>query len=163
MSQASLEQLRALYPGRLTLSAEEVALILRHSTNRGVVQKVREGMQTGRYPDARKIDGRWHLPMEVVAERLDPTPKSTGSEVVIGAGSPGRPAGRRRSQIGPRMRFLRESQFWISVWRSLGWTEEFQEWSKERERERLELQDHFNSLRAARIKAYMRKELGLSN
>lgn len=69
----ALDQLRSEYPGRITLSAEEVALVLRHSSNRGVVQKVRERMKSGAYPDARKIDGRWHMPIEVVAGILDPS------------------------------------------------------------------------------------------
>lgn len=155
MSASSLEQLRALYPGRLTLSAEEVALVLRHSTNRGVVQKVRERMQNGRYPNARKIDGRWHLPIEVVAERLDPTPQTTGQPVQVQAGASPRSGGRRRSQIGPRMRFLRESEFWISAYRAAGWAEEAKELDREREWERLELQNEFNAVRAARVKAIL--------
>ena len=160
MSNESLAQLRSLYPGRLSLSAEEVALVLRHSTARGVVQKVRERMKNGRYPDARKIEGRWHMPIDVVAEIWEPTPQASGQVVSVAAGSSPRLGGRRRSAIGPRMRFLRDAQFWVSVYRAMGWDEQAtaltQEWSSERQH----LQDHFNAIRAKRSKAELMRELG---
>lgn len=159
MSSDSLAKLTSLYPGRLTLSAEEVALVLRHSTARGVVQKVRERMQNGRYPDARKVDGRWHMPMDAVAEILDPTPQTTGQPVATSGGT--RVGGRRRSAIGPRMRFLRDALFWISAFRVLGWDDHARSLTHEWTRERQELQDHFNSVRAERSKAQLMRELGL--
>ncbi|WP_448228848.1 hypothetical protein [Pseudoxanthomonas mexicana] len=161
MSVESLNKLRAMYPGRLGLSPEEVALVLKHSTTRGVVQRVREAMKNGRYPDARKIDGRWHIPIEVVAEIYAPTPQTSGQIVSVAAGSTPRLGGRRRSAIGPRMRFLRDALFWVSVYRAMGWDEQAtalaQEWSSERQH----LQDHFNAIRAERSKAHLMKELGL--
>ena len=156
MSSDSLAQLRSLYPGRLTLSAEEVALVLRHTTARGVVQKVRERMQNGRYPDARKVDGRWHMPMDVVAEILDPTPQTTGQTTSVPRGAAPRLGGRRRSAIGPRMRFLRDAPFWAQVFRASGWADDAQSLLSEWTEERQALQDHFNSVRAARTKALSR-------
>lgn len=113
----TLDKLRSTYPGRVTLSAEEVALVLRHSDNRGVVQKVRERMKKGVYPDARKIDGRWHLPIDVVANILDPSMKAP-SQVAP------KQAGRKRAQIGPIYRFVRDARVWLEVIRLAGMTED---------------------------------------
>ncbi len=107
----TLDQLRNEYPGRVTLSAEEVALVLRHSSSRGVVQKVRERMKSGAYPDARKVDGRWHMPFEVVAGILDP---SLAEPTVLSRDKKG---SRRRSAVGPRIRFVRDGHFWAEVLR----------------------------------------------
>ncbi|TQT95638.1 hypothetical protein DB778_03060, partial [Xanthomonas perforans] len=74
MSASALQTLRELYPQRYALRPEEVAHVLRGQSTRGVVQRVREGMQSGRYPGARKIDGLIQMPLEALAEILDPAP-----------------------------------------------------------------------------------------
>jgi len=93
-------------------------LILRHSTNRGVVQKVRERMKNGTYPDCRKVDGRWHMPIDVVAGILDPSFNAPSIAHRASKGS------RRRSQIGPKMTFIRDGHFWLDVLRLASMEEE---------------------------------------
>ena len=120
MSLQSLEELKKTYPGRFGLWAEEVALVLRGSTSRGTVQRVREGMKNGRYQGARKIDGHWQLPLADLAEILDPSPEAT--PVIPAASTRVAPSasGRRKSAIGPRLTFIRAAQFWEQVFQALG-------------------------------------------
>ncbi len=126
-------QLQAMFPKRIALTAEEVAQVLRGKSTRGVVQRVREGMKEGRYPGARKIDGHWQLPLSDLAKILSP---NYGNVPVhpeaYKAPPPGKPRTRRRSQVVPRLTFIREGQFWERVARLAGWGEEadaiHQEW-----------------------------------
>jgi hypothetical protein len=127
MSAAALEELRAIYPRRYALRAEEVALVLRGKNTRGTVQRVREGMANGRYPGARKIDGTWQLPLGDLAEVIDPTPVATPVlPAGGGAAAPSR-TGRRRSAIGPRLGFIHDALFWSQVFRALGYLDEARE------------------------------------
>jgi len=119
MSETALRRLEQLYPQRYALLPDEVAHVLKGSRTRGVVQKVREGMKSGRYPGARKIDGHMQLPLEDLAEILDPTPNPGP---VVPAATP-RPS-RRRSSIGPRLTFVRQGGFWEEVFRAMGESEE---------------------------------------
>lgn len=128
MAQDALTELRLLYPGRLGLRAEEVALVLRGKTSRGSVQKVREKMKDGRYPTAHKTaDGLWQMPLEDVAEIWKPTP--TGSPVLPGISTNAAPSrtGCRKSDIGPRLAQLRSMQFLAQVYRLLGFQDDAQE------------------------------------
>ncbi|MEQ8042158.1 hypothetical protein ABQW67_04230 [Xanthomonas hortorum] len=79
------------------------------------MQRVREGMQSGRYPGARKIDGLIQMPLEALAEILDPRP--TPQPVVPNIAPSG---SRRRSVIGPRLGFVRAAGFWEQVMGDLG-------------------------------------------
>lgn len=115
MSEAALRRLEQLFPQRYALLPDEVAHVLKGSNTRGVVQKVREGMKSGRYPGARKIDGHMQLPLEDLAEILDPTPDPNP---VVPVASP-RPS-TRRSSIGPRVTFVRQGGFWEEVFRAIG-------------------------------------------
>lgn len=120
MSAKKLEALRKDYPNRNGgLRAEEVARELGRGTTRGAVQRVREGMKRGRYP-AQKVDGHWQLPLEELAEILDPTPAAT--PIIPAASTRAAPSitGRRKSAIGPRLSFVRSVQFWAQVFRVLG-------------------------------------------
>ncbi|WNV16767.1 hypothetical protein [Stenotrophomonas maltophilia] len=117
MSKTALENLRRDWPKRHALTREEVAVVLgRNSNSRGVLQKIREGMKSGRYPGARKIDGHWQLPLEDLAEILDPTPETVMVPVVA-------KAGRRRSQVGPRIRFVINARFFAQVCDSIGYAQ----------------------------------------
>lgn len=89
--------------------------MLRGQSTRGVVQRVREGMQSGRYPGARKIDGLIQMPLEALAEILDPGPTP---QPVVPAIT--RSSSRRRSAIGPRLSFVRAAGFWERVMRAIG-------------------------------------------
>ncbi|WP_254894383.1 hypothetical protein [Xanthomonas citri] len=74
------------------------------------MQRVREGMQSGRYPGARKIDGLIQMPIEALAEILDPAPAPQPVAPIITPSS-----SRRRSAIGPRLGFVRAAGFWEQV------------------------------------------------
>lgn len=115
MSASALQTLRELYPQRYALRPEEVAHVLRGQSTRGVVQRVREGMQSGRYPGARKIDGLIQMPLEALAEILDPAP---APQPVVPTITPS--VSRRRSAIGPRLSFVRAAGFWEQVMRAIG-------------------------------------------
>ncbi|MBV6778420.1 hypothetical protein KWH37_18535 [Xanthomonas campestris pv. carissae] len=115
MSASALQTLRELYPQRYALRPEEVAYVLRGQSTRGVVQRVREGMQSGRYPGARKIDGLIQMPLEALAEILDPAPTPQPVTPTITSSS-----SRRRSAIGPRLSFVRAAGFWERVMRAIG-------------------------------------------
>ncbi|NIK07416.1 hypothetical protein FHY11_000882 [Xanthomonas arboricola] len=115
MSASALQTLRELYPHRYALRPEEVAHVLRGQSTRGVVQRVREGMQSGRYPGARKIDGLIQMPLEALAEILDPAPAPQPVAPIITPSS-----SRRRSAIGPRLGFVRAAGFWEHVMGAIG-------------------------------------------
>ncbi|WP_050545854.1 hypothetical protein [Xanthomonas phaseoli] len=115
MSASALQTLRELYPQRYALRPEEVAHVLRGQSTRGVVQRVREGMQSGRYPGARKIDGLIQMPLEALAEILDPAPSP---QPVVPTITPS--VSRRRSAIGPRLSFVRAAGFWEQVMGAIG-------------------------------------------
>jgi hypothetical protein len=115
MSASALQTLRELYPQRYALRPEEVAHVLRGQSTRGVVQRVREGMQSGRYPGARKIDGLIQMPLEALAEILDPAPAPQPIVPIIAPSS-----SRRRSAIGPRLGFVRAAGFWQQVMGAIG-------------------------------------------
>ncbi|UXA52972.1 MULTISPECIES: hypothetical protein [Lysobacteraceae] len=115
MSASALQTLRELYPQRYALRPEEVAHVLRGQSTRGVVQRVREGMQSGRYPGARKIDGLIQMPLEALAEILDPAPSP---QPIVPTITPS--TSRRRSAIGPRLSFVRSAGFWEQVMGAIG-------------------------------------------
>ncbi|AZR35239.1 MULTISPECIES: hypothetical protein [Xanthomonas] len=115
MSASALQTLRELYPQRYALRPDEVAHVLRGQNTRGVVQRVREGMQSGRYPGARKIDGLIQMPLEALAEILDPAPAPQPVNPTI---TPS--ISRRRSAIGPRLGFVRAAGFWEQVMGAIG-------------------------------------------
>lgn len=89
--------------------------MLRGQSTRGVVQRVREGMQSGRYPGARKIDGLIQMPLEALAEILDPAPSP---QPIVPTITPS--TSRRRSAIGPRLSFVRSAGFWEQVMGAIG-------------------------------------------
>lgn len=76
---------------------------------------MREGMQSGRYPGARKIDGLIQMPIEALAEILDPAPAPQPVAPIITPSS-----SRRRSAIGPRLGFVRAAGFWEQVMGGIG-------------------------------------------
>ncbi|CAD2258018.1 hypothetical protein X12_002194 [Xanthomonas arboricola] len=115
MSTSALQTLRELYPQRYALRPEEVAHVLRGQSTRGVVQRVREGMQSGHYAGARKIDGLIQMPLEALAEILDPAPAPQPVAPIISPST-----SRRRSMIGPRIAFVRQGGFWEEVFRAIG-------------------------------------------
>jgi hypothetical protein len=124
MSSTTLQALRETYPGRFGLRAEEVALVLRGTNSRGVVQRVREGMKHGRYPGAKKVDGLWQLPLSDLADIIDPAPVSNAVIPSPSTSAAVSRTGRRKSAIGPRLALIRAFEFWSQVCASLGYQEE---------------------------------------
>lgn len=118
--------------------------MLGKGTTRGAIQRVRERMNNGRYPSARKIDGVWQMPIGEVAEIIDPTPTAT---LVLPAGgnaaAPSR-TGRRRSAIGPRLGFIHDALFWSQVFRALGFTDD----ARELDEQAQAMRDEGNQVRA---------------
>ena len=108
------------------LRADEVALVLRGSQTRGVTERVRNKMKDGSYgAGARQVDGVWQLPLSDLAEVIDPTP--TAPPLPIPGRLPGEgdePRKRRRSTIGPYLRFIRQARFWADVFRAMGMIED---------------------------------------
>lgn len=144
MSVKSLEDLRRDFPRRPALRAEEVALVLGKGTTRGAVQRVRERMNNGRYPGARKIDGVWQMPIGEVAEIIEPTPTATPVLPVGGSAVAPSRTGRRRSAIGPRLGFIHDALFWSQVFRALGFVDE----ARELEEQAQAMRDEGNQARA---------------
>lgn len=99
MSVTTLDALKQAYPGRIYLTVEEVAWVLRGKTTRKVKENVRKKVQDGSYgPGGRIVDGLWQLPVTTVAEVLEPSP----SPEPVPTALVGPPAGkRRRAKIGP--------------------------------------------------------------
>lgn len=154
MSEKALENLRRDWPKRHALNPEEVAVVLgRDSNSRGVLQKIREGMKGGRYPGARKIDGHWQLPLEDLAEILDPVPQT----VVVPVAAK---AGRRRSQVGPRIRFVVNARFFAQVAAAMGALEDAQALADEASAVRETLRQEDYARRAAQSKAGLLDALG---
>lgn len=120
MSAKSLEQLKAQFPGRVALRADEVALVLRGRTTRKVVERIRNNMKQGTYGSgARQIDGLWQLPLEDLAEVVEPTPKGP-TEIPRPPEPDTKTRKRRKGTLGPRMFPYDQARFWGEVFRNMG-------------------------------------------
>src|SRR5690606_29096506 len=106
------------WPGRVTLRADEVALVLRGKQTKKVVERVRNNLKAGVYGDgARKVDGVWQLPLSDLAEVIEP---EAPSPVPMAPETPAKKKSKRRSQIGPRLTFVIQARFWAEVLKGLG-------------------------------------------
>lgn len=156
MALTTLEVLQQAWPGRLALRADEVAHVLRGKSTKRVVERVRGKMKDGSYGSgARKIDGVWQLPLTDLAEVIDPSPHAPTLP------NPERlpqKRSRRRSAIGPRVRFVQQARFWASVLAVLG-DQEAQPIADEANAILSALRDNFRVGRAARSKAALVEEL----
>jgi len=122
MSKESLEHLRSVY-GRevFALEIDQVAEVLGKAT-RGAKGHIRDRIKRGDFPRARKDCGRWKIPVEEVAEILEPSPSPQPAPVLpIGGGGY---SSRRRSVLGERITFIRSCEFWGLVCVALGWRDE---------------------------------------
>lgn len=115
---STLDLLQKMWPMRIALTAEEVAVVLGRPTTRGAVEHIREKMKKGGYPGAKKIDGRWQMPLTDLAKILEGEPPATPPAQVPVA--PQARTARRRSSVGPYIQFIRAGRFWRDVWASLG-------------------------------------------
>lgn len=158
MSATTLEDLRQAWPGRITLRADEVALVLRGKNTRKVVERIRNNMKAGAYGEgARKVDGVWQLPLTDLANVIDPPPAPI--VVAVEPTSP-KKASRRRSKIGPSLTFVRQSLFWASVMKAMGLAE-----AEAMAKEALDvvenLHQELREEKAKRERGEIRKALGL--
>lgn len=154
VSLEKLNELRAAYPNaQAGLSAEEVAMILRRKSTRGVVQKIREGFANGRYKGARKVDGQWRLPLEDLAEIIEPTPQTTGAPVGVKA-TTGR-VGRRKSELGPMIEFIRSMRMWALVLDQMGLISDGDQLRGDADRARWDLINEENARRAERERSVL--------
>lgn len=69
---ATLDIIRARFPGRATLTPEEVAEVIHGSADRAIVGGVRDALVKGIIiPGLRKLGGRWLVPVGPLAAALD--------------------------------------------------------------------------------------------
>lgn len=123
MSKDSLEHLRAVFgPKVFALDVDELAQVLGKAT-RGAKDHLRERIKNGDIPRAQKVNGRWKVPVDVVAEILEPTPAPQPAPVLPRGGFPAR----RHSILGDRITFVRACEFWGYVCVALGWFAELKE------------------------------------
>ena len=123
MSKESLDHLRAVFgPAVFALDVDQLAHALGKAT-RGAKDHLRERIKRGDFPRARKDGGRWKVPLEEVAEILEPSPSPMPAPVLpIGGGY----TSRRRSVLGERIRFVRSCELWGLVCVALGWFPELE-------------------------------------
>lgn len=121
-----LEQLSKLFPGRLTLTAEEVAKTLTGSSEENVVEGVREKIRRGNI-EAVKLGGSkstWLIAVTDLAEVLayKPTPSSTPQPDPIQQALRAPVRGKRnRPLINPGV--MGWMVIWRDVFRILGWAD----------------------------------------
>lgn len=161
MSTTALEKLKEAWPGRITLRADEVALVLRGKTTRRVVERVRGKMKDGTYGEgARKVDGVWQLPLTDLAEVIEPTPQAP--QLPILSRLPPK-ISRRRSAIGPRVSFIRDAVFWSEVLRAMGMVQDAEELAREADEILRGLREEYRANRAARSRAGLLEDLDMTD
>jgi hypothetical protein len=148
MSKDSLDHLRAVFgPEIWGLNVDQCAKVLGNST-RGAKGHIRERIKRGDFPRARKDGGRWKIPVEDVAEIIDPTPTPQPVPALPRSGGY---TSKRRSILGERITFIRSAEFWSFVCVAIAWfpelealnkatteaREELFEWHAQQLRERL--------------------------
>lgn len=120
MSQRSYDHLKAQWPGRFGLTAEETALVLNGRRDKGSADWIRERMKRGDLKGAYRdpVSGGWRIPIPDLAEIVEPTP-----ERPVLAKGPRQVAipKRRRAAIGPSLAFIRTGRFFADVFQVLGW------------------------------------------
>lgn len=79
---STLDDLRTHFPGRLTLTAEDVATVLygREKLTRGLIEGARAALGKTIIPGLRPVGGRWLVPIRRLAEWLDSLTEPPQSE-----------------------------------------------------------------------------------
>ena len=125
MSPRTKTRLQQKYPDQWWLGVDEVAKELGKAT-KGCKNVIRARMKDGTYPGAQKHIGRWKLPIEELAEILEPTPSARPPVIphhVITGVAGGK---KHQAQLGARMAAIRSAGFWSRVAEALGWEQEAQ-------------------------------------
>lgn len=121
----SKEHIEALFPGRICITPEELALAWKGKATKGVVQNIRRKLKDGTLiPGLKRDQGRWNIPVPAVVNVLDElTRVAEEARRVRAIGMPsGPPAIKRRrgTNIGPRPGIIGYAQeFWSEVYEAL--------------------------------------------
>ncbi|WP_369927508.1 hypothetical protein [Xanthomonas sp. NCPPB 2632] len=125
MSPRTKTRLQQKYPDQWWLGVDEVAKELGKAT-KGCKNVIRARMKDGTYPGAQKHIGRWKLPLEELAEILEPSPSARPPVIphhVITGVAGGK---KQQAQLGPLIAAIRSAGFWSRVAEALGWEQEAQ-------------------------------------
>ena len=156
MTSSALDELKEAWPGRITLRADEVALVLRGKQTKKVVERIRGNMKAGAYGEgARKVDGVWQLPLTDLANVISPPPPEPKPVEVE---PPKRT--RRRSQIGPRLTFVMQARFWADVLKAIGEKDDADTLAHEASEVLEELKREDRATKAHALKLVIRQSLG---
>lgn len=71
MSARMLDLLLRQYPGQVCLDVAQIAQVLNRQPD-----TIRDWIKAGRLPGARRVLGRWMIPLPDLAEVLEPTPSA---------------------------------------------------------------------------------------
>lgn len=71
MSYRMLDLLLRQYPGQVCLDVDQVAKVLNRQPD-----TIRDWIRAGRLPGARRVLGRWMIPLPDLAEVLEPEPSA---------------------------------------------------------------------------------------
>lgn len=123
MSQRSYKHLKEQWPGRFSLTAEEVALVLNGKSDKAAADWIRKRMKRGDLKGAKRdeVSGGWRLPIPDLAEIIEPTPERP---VLPNAPRQVATSKRRRAVQGPVFTFIRTGRFFVDVYQVLGWQDD---------------------------------------
>lgn len=94
MSARMLDLLLRQYPGQVALDVDQAARVLNREP-----ETIREWMRAGKLPGARKVVGRWMMPLPDLAEVLEPEPVAPALPVPPRGNSRAGPVRRRRAIV----------------------------------------------------------------
>lgn len=94
MSTRMLDLLLRQYPGQVALDVDQAARVLNREP-----ETVREWMRAGKLPGARKVVGRWMVPLPDLAEVLEPEPAAPALPLPPRVGTRAGPVRRRRAIV----------------------------------------------------------------
>lgn len=121
----SKEHIEALFPGRICITPEELALAWKGKATKGVVQSIRRKLKDGTLiPGLRRDGGRWNIPVPAVVNVLDElTRVAEEARRIRVVGMPSSPVAtkrRRGTNIGPRPGIIGfAAEVWAEVYDAL--------------------------------------------
>ena len=123
MSEQSYDHLKAQWPGRYTLNAEETALVLNGRRDKASADWIRQRMKRGDLKGAHRdpVGGGWRISIPDLAEIIEPAPERPS--LPKGPRQAAQPK-RRRARLGPSLAFIRAGRFFIDVYQALGWQDQ---------------------------------------
>jgi|GEM_PF-1994085 hypothetical protein len=92
--------IRERFPGRIVLTPEEVAVVMKRKPTRGTVQGIRERLKSGTLiPGLKRQGGRWEVPVAALVNAID---GMTRSDIESRPALHPRAVPRHGRPIGPR-------------------------------------------------------------